>query len=167
MRVVYHHRHLLCCKFHRVMTQTTCVILLHLLMITGAAFLTGGARVVHQDLHPTITQPNHTLLIMGVLALLLPTAFFTALDRDANSIEASAAENFINTGIREQVINISRELAILLLLLYVSARIFLINPPGKGNAGFLRHSDAPIEYLHEEERLVHFSILFAGSLCLC
>jgi Ca2+:H+ antiporter len=41
------------------------VVLLHLLLIPGAAFLTGGARIWEQDLHPAHTQLNHTLLTVG------------------------------------------------------------------------------------------------------
>lgn len=41
------------------------VVILHLLLIPGAAFITGGAKIVHQQLHPHFTQLNHTLLTMG------------------------------------------------------------------------------------------------------
>ena len=41
------------------------VVLLHLLLIPGTAFLTGGARVWEQELHPHRSQLNLTLLTIG------------------------------------------------------------------------------------------------------
>jgi Ca2+:H+ antiporter len=38
------------------------------------AFLTGGARILEQNLHAHNTQLNHSLLTIGVLAILIPTA---------------------------------------------------------------------------------------------
>ncbi|THV05424.1 hypothetical protein K435DRAFT_647165 [Dendrothele bispora CBS 962.96] len=140
------------CELRLLQSTIIGVVLLHLLLVPGAAFVTGGARVAHQDLHPVITQLNHTLLIMGVLSLLLPTASFAALDRGTSAL--GHTESVINAEIREQMINISRGLAVLLLLMYISARIFLLNPPGEGNTGLHQHPDAPLAYLDEEERLV-------------
>ena len=40
-------------------------MLLHLLLVPGTAFLTGGARIWEQNLHPHPTQLNHTLLSIG------------------------------------------------------------------------------------------------------
>ncbi|KAK7470972.1 hypothetical protein VKT23_002386 [Stygiomarasmius scandens] len=140
------------CELRLLQSTIIGVVLLHLLLVPGAAFVTGGARVAHQDLHPVITQLNHTLLIMGVLALLLPTASFAALDRSATAIGGAVERSIISPETRDQMMSISRGLAILLLLLYISARIFLLNPPGEG--GLHQHPDAPLAYLDEEERLV-------------
>lgn len=41
------------------------VVILHLLLIPGTAFLTGGARITSQDLNPHITELNHVLLTIG------------------------------------------------------------------------------------------------------
>jgi len=41
------------------------VVLLHLLLVPGTAFLTGGARIWEQKLHPHRTQLNLTLLTVG------------------------------------------------------------------------------------------------------
>ena len=41
------------------------VIILHLLLVPGSAFLAGGARVWEQTLHPHNTQLNHSLLTIG------------------------------------------------------------------------------------------------------
>lgn len=41
------------------------VVLLHLLFVPGVAFLTGGAHIWYQNLHPHPTQLNQTLLTIG------------------------------------------------------------------------------------------------------
>lgn len=57
------------------------VILLHILFVPGVTFFLGGAHIIEQELHSGKTQINHTLLTLGVMALVVPTAFFAALDR--------------------------------------------------------------------------------------
>ena len=41
------------------------VVILHLLLVPGTAFATGGARIIQQDLHPHATELNHSLLTLG------------------------------------------------------------------------------------------------------
>lgn len=41
------------------------VVVLHLLLIPGTAFLAGGAQIWEQNLHPHPTQLNHSLLAAG------------------------------------------------------------------------------------------------------
>jgi Ca2+:H+ antiporter len=41
------------------------VVLLHLLLVPGMAFLTGGARILEQNLHAHQTQLNLSLLSIG------------------------------------------------------------------------------------------------------
>ena len=41
------------------------VVILHLLLVPGAAFATGGARIIQQDLHPHANELNHSLLTVG------------------------------------------------------------------------------------------------------
>jgi hypothetical protein len=41
------------------------VIVLRLLLVPGAAFITGGARIWEQNLHPHLTQMNQSLLTIG------------------------------------------------------------------------------------------------------
>jgi Ca2+:H+ antiporter len=114
------------------------VVILHLLLIPGTAFITGGARIVEQELHPHLVQLNHSLLTIGfvlflesmlflltrcavfysVMALLIPAAFFAALDRGvASTITADAAVgSVVNDAIRGNILQMSRGLAIVLLL---------------------------------------------------
>ncbi|KAJ2915034.1 hypothetical protein MD484_g5402, partial [Candolleomyces efflorescens] len=73
---------LLHCEISLLKATIIGVVILHLLLVPGAAFITGGARVLHQDLHPHLTDLNHSLLALGVLSLMLPAAFFAALRGD-------------------------------------------------------------------------------------
>jgi Ca2+:H+ antiporter len=89
------------------------VVLLHLLLIPGMAFLTGGARILEQNLHAHPTELNHSLLTIGVLALLVPTAFFAALDRGA----VPEASDLISDGMRADFLSMSRVAAFILLVI--------------------------------------------------
>ena len=54
---------------HRRTKSIPGVVLLHLLLVPGTAFLVGGARVWEQKLHPHRSQLNLTLLTVGSVAL--------------------------------------------------------------------------------------------------
>ena len=44
------------------------VIVLHLLLIPGTAFLVGGSSIWEQHLHPHLAQLNNSLLTVGSVA---------------------------------------------------------------------------------------------------
>lgn len=48
-----------------ILTPVIGVVLLHLLLVPGTAFLAGGARIWEQQLHPHRSQLNLTLLTVG------------------------------------------------------------------------------------------------------
>ncbi|KAJ7499240.1 hypothetical protein FB451DRAFT_1548907 [Mycena latifolia] len=129
------------CSLKLLQSTLIGVVLLHLLLIPGVAFVTGGARVLEQDLHPHLVQLNHTLLTIGVMTLLLPAAFFAALD--GGSIAADTGEQFVSDTTRGIFLQMSRGLALILLAVYVCSRIFLHNPPGEGNSELAQHKLAP------------------------
>ncbi|ESK93724.1 sodium calcium [Moniliophthora roreri MCA 2997] len=136
------------CEIRLLQSTIIGVVVLHLLLIPGTAFIVGGARLMSQDLHPHITELNHTLLTMGVLSLLLPAAFFAALDRGSEAISTGASG--------DTFLKISRGFAIILLVVYVCSRIFLHNPPGEDNALQSNHQpNAPLALKHEEEHLTN------------
>jgi hypothetical protein len=60
-----HRRYISSLIANTLLTFLPGVVLLHLLFIPGVAFLTGGARIWEQNLHPHPTQLNHTLLTIG------------------------------------------------------------------------------------------------------
>jgi len=143
-------------KDYRVLQSTIIgVILLHLLLIPGTAFISGGAQVVSQDLSPHLTELNHTLLTMGVLSLILPAAFFAALDHGAGTAAGGEATSTILTDeLRDKFLRLSRGMAVILLIMYICSRIYLHDPPGDGNA-LQPLADAPAAIKEEEEKLAN------------
>ncbi|KAJ4472163.1 hypothetical protein J3R30DRAFT_3709617 [Lentinula aciculospora] len=149
------------------------VVVLRLLLIPGVSFIVGGARVASQELHPHITGLNHSLLTMGVLAFLLPIAFFTALDRGIFTDDMSATVG-IDTGVvsdymRGEFLKISRGMAVILLAVYICSRVFLHRPPA-GEGSLHERSDAPEEMkrlaqeLEEAVPTANFSLSIIVSL---
>ncbi|KAG1715963.1 hypothetical protein ID866_1187 [Astraeus odoratus] len=132
------------------------VVVLHLLLIPGAAFFTGGARIWEQDLHPAHAQLNHSLLTVGVLSLLLPAAFYAALE--GTSVPATGDSGTTGTptvdSFNAQFLPMSRGIAVILLLVYVGSRIYYHNPPGEGH-NMTNHPAAPEELRHEERKLAN------------
>ncbi|KAF9528625.1 hypothetical protein CPB83DRAFT_304938 [Crepidotus variabilis] len=131
--------------------EITGVIILHLLLVPGTAFILGGARIIQQDLHPHLTQLNQSTLTVGVLTLLLPFAIFTALNSSFNP-RGGEVVSAVNDEVRGKILELSRGLAILLLIVYVCSRIYLHNPPGEDNAMALHLApNAPEALKHEAE----------------
>ncbi|KAF8826458.1 hypothetical protein HHX47_DHR5000435 [Lentinula edodes] len=141
------------CELRLLQSTIIGVVILHLLLIPGTSFIVGGARVLHQDLHPHLTQVNHSLLVMGVLSLLLPAAVFTALDRGAEALPDDPSY-IVNDTTRDTFLVVSRGLAVILLAVYVASRVYLHDPPGEHDT-LAEHPDAPLALLDEEEHLIH------------
>lgn len=87
------------------------------------------------------------------MSLIVPAAFFAALDRgEPNTTSTATSEDVITDAYRGDFLKISRGSAILLLIIYVFSRWYLHNPPGEGNALQLP-PDAPAELKEKEEEL--------------
>lgn len=152
------------CQLKLLQSTVTGVVVLRLLLVPGFAFITGGARIITQDLHPQIVQLNTTLLTIGALTLLIPAAFFSALDRSiSSSTDAIGAE--IDDSIRGDFLKLSRGLAVFLLIVYVSSRVYLHNPPGK-NDDLQQHLDAPAAFKVDAERLNEEKPLLNPAFCI-
>ncbi|KIK65592.1 hypothetical protein GYMLUDRAFT_39072 [Collybiopsis luxurians FD-317 M1] len=146
------------------------VIVLRLLLIPGVSFIVGGVRIASQELHPHITGLNHSLLTMGVLAFLLPIAFFTALDRgfisEGTATSFGTESEAISDHMRGELLKVSRGISIILLAVYVCSRFFLHRPPGDENA---LHDEAPeelkrtAEEFEEEVPTINFSMSVIAS----
>lgn len=67
------------CELKLLQSTVIGVVLLHCLLVPGTAFLTGGTKLWAQQLKPQVTQLNQSLLTIGVLALVVPAGFFSAL----------------------------------------------------------------------------------------
>ncbi|KAI6151771.1 hypothetical protein BKA82DRAFT_4103210 [Pisolithus tinctorius] len=135
------------CRLKLLQSTITGVVVLHLLLIPGAAFFTGGAQIWEQDLHPAHTQLNHSLLTVGVLALLLPAVLYAGATSDSASSSTPSSEV-----LQTDFLQMSRGLAVILLLIYIASRIYYHNPPGKGH-NMLSHPDAPEELRNTEDKL--------------
>ncbi|KAH9020320.1 hypothetical protein EDB85DRAFT_2153176 [Lactarius pseudohatsudake] len=138
------------CELKLLQSTITGVVLLHLLLIPGVAFFTGGARIWEQQLHPHRSQLNHTLLTVGVLALTIPAAFFAATDTKSNNGSENATA--ITDTVRDDFLRISRGFAVILLVIYVGSRFYLHDSPGANNAFTLR-PHIPEEVLRREKEL--------------
>ncbi|EIW52972.1 uncharacterized protein TRAVEDRAFT_53394 [Trametes versicolor FP-101664 SS1] len=63
----------------------------------------------------------------SVLAIMLPTAFFAALDRGASA--DGSRDAFVSDTMRDSLLKMSRGVSVMLLLIYVASRIYRHNPP--------------------------------------
>ncbi|TEB32671.1 hypothetical protein FA13DRAFT_1627901 [Coprinellus micaceus] len=139
------------CDLSLLKSTITGVVILHLLLVPGTAFITGGARVLHQDLHPHLTELNHSLLTLGVLSLMLPAAFFAAINTNFNpSGTAEANESIVNDTLRGHMLKMSRGISFCLLFIYICSRIYLHIPPGEKEEV---HSQLPDALKKEELHL--------------
>ncbi|KAJ7283477.1 hypothetical protein C8J57DRAFT_1054330 [Mycena rebaudengoi] len=128
------------CQLRLLQSTIVGVVLLRLLLVPACAFIAGGARVAAQSLRPHHTELNQTLLTTGVLTILLPTAFFAALNGGSPLENGRSA---VSDDMRGDILKVSRGLAIMLLAVYVCSRIFLHNPPRP--SALHEHNDAPAE----------------------
>lgn len=93
------------------------------------------------------------------MTILIPTAFFAALDN------GETMGTLVSDATRSTFLQMSHGLAIILLLVYVTSRIFLHNPPGEGN-GTSPGPVTPPEILVEEARLLKERPKVASGFCI-
>ncbi|ESK93746.1 sodium calcium [Moniliophthora roreri MCA 2997] len=151
------------CEIKLLQSTIIGVIMLHLLLVPGTSFITGGARIAQQDLHPHLTQLNHTLLLLGVLSLLLPAAFFSAIDHGSDVATADGASHgVINDETREIFLSMSRGVAFILLFVYVCSRIYVHNPPKSETD----HIEVPLSLLDEEDEFMYGDPKISQWVCI-
>lgn len=85
-------------------------------MISSVLILYSGARIWEQELHPHQTELNQSLLTVGCMALLVPAAFFAALDRGPGA-DIGTPESIVNDTMRGHFLKMSRGVAIILLVM--------------------------------------------------
>lgn len=88
-------------------------ILANLLLILGMCFLCGGLRYREQIYNSTVTQMSACLLSLSVTSLLLPTAFHASFSNNRTA--------------DEKVLQVSRGVSVILLLVYVLYLLFQLN----------------------------------------
>ncbi|OCH85381.1 hypothetical protein OBBRIDRAFT_859404 [Obba rivulosa] len=126
------------CELRLLQSTIVGVIILHLLLIPGTAFMAGGVQIWQQDLLEHTTELNHSLLMLGVMAILLPTALFSALDRGgqgvSNALPDGYSQSLVNDAVRDKILRMSRGLSVLLLIVYVCSRVFVHSGPEGGQS---------------------------------
>ncbi|TCD70361.1 hypothetical protein EIP91_003713 [Steccherinum ochraceum] len=145
------------CELRLLQSTIIGVIILHLLLVPGTAFLANGVRIWEQTLHPQSTELNHSLLSIGVLAIMLPTVFFAALDRgitlgtDSQGHWEDSA--LISDDTRSDLLQMSRGFAFMLGIVYIGSRVYLAMPVDDDTGTIAVHPDVPDEIKEEEEEL--------------
>ncbi|KAI1789895.1 hypothetical protein LXA43DRAFT_545502 [Ganoderma leucocontextum] len=119
------------CQLRLLQSTIIGVVLLHMLLIPGTAFFYQGLHTYEQKLHPLHSSLNHSLLMIGVLAIAVPTAFFAALDRgtvvsgsDSASGLPGAFVPLVSDGVRRDILRMSRGISVVLLAIYTASRIW-------------------------------------------
>ncbi|KAJ7781584.1 hypothetical protein B0H16DRAFT_1498964 [Mycena metata] len=123
------------CQLRLLQSTVVGVVLLRLLLFPACAFIADGAA---QELHPHLAGLNQTLLTTEVLTILLPAAFFAALN------SSNSAGTGLSDDVRGDILKVSRGLALILLVVYICSRVFLHNPPGP-ESQLHEHKEAPAE----------------------
>ncbi|OCH87994.1 hypothetical protein OBBRIDRAFT_836948 [Obba rivulosa] len=113
------------CELRLLQSTIVGVVVLHLLLIPGTAFLTGGMQKWQQGLTVHTTELNHSLLLLGVMAILLPTALFAALDRGVTIPASGHSIALISDSTRGQILKMSRGISVLILIVYIFSRVFV------------------------------------------
>jgi len=88
-------------------------ILANLLLILGMCFLFGGLRYREQIYNSTVTQMSACLLSLSVTSLLLPTAFHASFSNNSTA--------------DDKVLQVSRGVSVILLLVYILYLLFQLN----------------------------------------
>lgn len=91
-----------------------------MLLVLGCCFLYGGAKYSEQTVMSTAAQLNASLLQISVLAMLIPAGFhfaFTSSGTTTSSTLSPEAE-------ADDVLKMSRGVAVILLVLYVAYLVF-------------------------------------------
>lgn len=87
-------------------------ILANILLCLGACFFAGGMRRDEQEFHPAVSEAGSGLLLVAAMGLVLPAAYFWALD-GRTDLHLAAGE------ISYETVKISRGVAIILLVGYL------------------------------------------------
>ncbi|KAI0739626.1 hypothetical protein C8Q80DRAFT_1274684 [Daedaleopsis nitida] len=126
---------LLKCELRLLQSTIIGVVLLHLLLVPGVAFFVQGTGELHKKLEWHHASLNLSLLMIGVLAILVPTAFFAALDRGSaspgNGAQSSSVSGLpapfvplVSDYVRKDILRMSRGIAIVLLVVYIVSRLW-------------------------------------------
>ncbi|KAJ3555455.1 hypothetical protein NM688_g2568 [Phlebia brevispora] len=137
------------CELRLLQATIVGVVVLHVLFVPGIAFLLGGVSNATQGLAPH-TKLNHSLLAIGyvafgylireailirairdsVFSIVLPTAFFIALESSLELVATSGspgdANQILTDSLRAELLRMSRGISIILIIVYIFSRFHIV-----------------------------------------
>lgn len=93
-------------------------ILTNLLLCLGLCFFFGGIRWTTQKFHPVVSEVGSGLLLVAAFALLIPSAFYSALKSETVPILGVLHDKFTEEKLQEDVLKISQTTSIVLMIAF-------------------------------------------------
>lgn len=94
-------------------------ILTNLLLCLGLCFFFGGIRWTTQKFHPIVSEVGSGLLLVAAFALLIPSAFYSALKSEAvPDMLGALHQRFTEGKLQEDVLRISQTTSIVLIVAF-------------------------------------------------
>lgn len=94
-------------------------ILTNLLLCLGLCFFFGGIRWTTQKFHPIVSEVGSGLLLVAAFALLIPSAFYSALKSEAvPDVLGALHQRFTEGRLQEDVLRISQLTSIVLIVAF-------------------------------------------------
>lgn len=94
-------------------------ILTNLLLCLGLCFFFGGIRWTTQKFHPIVSEVGSGLLLVAAFALLIPSAFYSALKSETvPDLLGALHERFTEGKLQEDVLRISQTTSIVLIIAF-------------------------------------------------
>ncbi|KIJ52607.1 hypothetical protein M422DRAFT_243391 [Sphaerobolus stellatus SS14] len=103
------------CQLDLVQASLIGSILSNILLVLGMCFFAGGTRFSEQGFLLSAANVNTSLLILSVTGILIPAAFFSIIDAQINQSSAVTGN---------EVLKMSRGVAVVLLFIYASYLVF-------------------------------------------
>ncbi|KAL2282877.1 hypothetical protein FJTKL_10256 [Diaporthe vaccinii] len=94
-------------------------VLTNLLLCLGLCFFFGGIRWTTQKFHPIVSEVGSGLLLVAAFALLIPSAFYSALKSETvPDLLGALHERFTEGKLQEDVLRISQTTSIVLIIAF-------------------------------------------------
>ncbi|KAJ0107840.1 hypothetical protein J7T55_007051 [Diaporthe amygdali] len=94
-------------------------ILTNLLLCLGLCFFFGGVRWTTQKFHPIVSEVGSGLLLVAAFALLIPSAFYSALKSETvPDVLGALHERFTEGKLQDDVLRISQTTSIVLIIAF-------------------------------------------------
>ncbi|ORY60002.1 uncharacterized protein BCR38DRAFT_526581 [Pseudomassariella vexata] len=93
-------------------------VLTNLLLCLGLCFFFGGIRHQTQKFHAIVSEVGSGLLLVAAFALLIPSAFYSALKSETVPLLGALHETFTERKLQEDVLKISQTTSIVLIVAF-------------------------------------------------